>query len=164
MVSLTRANHHGSCQGSAPTRGDDPYRHPGHGRTCRAGSRHGRRDDRGLIECEVVVNAGGIYAHEIGRLAGVHVPIIPMAHQYVITKDAGYRATCPPCATRASRLLPRRERRTGRRGLRTHPEPWGLGGIASDFNSQLLSEDWDRFADIMEAAALRVPSSRTRRW
>ena len=42
--------------------------------------------DKGRIECEIVVNAGGIYAHEIGQLAGVDVPVVPMAHQYVITK------------------------------------------------------------------------------
>jgi glycine/D-amino acid oxidase-like deaminating enzyme len=42
--------------------------------------------DRGEIEAEVVVNAGGMYAPEIGRLAGVRVPVIPMSHQYVVTQ------------------------------------------------------------------------------
>src|SRR6185369_8595987 len=41
--------------------------------------------DRQSIEAEVVVNAGGMYAPEIGRMAGVAVPIIPMAHQYLFT-------------------------------------------------------------------------------
>ncbi len=40
-----------------------------------------------------MVNAGGIYSHEIGRLAGVDVPIVPMAHQYAITRPARDRAT-----------------------------------------------------------------------
>ena len=49
--------------------------------------------DKGRIECEVVVNAGGIYSHEIGRLAGVDVPIVPMAHQYAITQTGSDRAS-----------------------------------------------------------------------
>ena len=119
----------------------------------------GVETDRGDIECEVVVNAGGIYAYEIGRLAGVHVPIIPMAHQYVITKDAGLPRDMPTMRD-PSRLVYYRAESGGlvAGGYERNPVPWGLGGIASDFNNQLLSEDWDRFADIYEAASLRVPA------
>ncbi|HEX6655871.1 MAG TPA: FAD-binding oxidoreductase, partial [Candidatus Limnocylindria bacterium] len=45
--------------------------------------------DRGRVECEVVVNAGGMFAAEIGRLAGVTVPLIPFAHQYLVTEAIG---------------------------------------------------------------------------
>src|SRR4051812_31886406 len=38
------------------------------------------------IRADVVVNAGGMFAPEIGRLAGVTIPIIPMAHQYLFTE------------------------------------------------------------------------------
>ena len=51
--------------------------------------------DRGEIETDVVVNAGGIYAREIGAMAGVNVPIIPMAHEYLITKPAGIPVDLP---------------------------------------------------------------------
>ena len=51
----------------------------------RAGSR-GVRTDRGDVECEVVVDCGGMFAPEIARLAGVRVPIVPMSHQYVVTE------------------------------------------------------------------------------
>jgi 4-methylaminobutanoate oxidase (formaldehyde-forming) len=118
----------------------------------------GVETDRGFIECEVVVNAGGIYAHEIGRLAGVHVPIIPMAHQYVITKDAGLPRDMPTMRD-PSRLVYFRGESGGlvAGGYERNPAPWGLSGIARDFNNQLLAEDWDRFADLYEAATLRVP-------
>jgi len=118
----------------------------------------GVETSRGFIECEVVVDAGGIYAHEIGLLAGVHVPIIPMAHQYVITKDAGLPRDMPTMRDPA-RLVYFRGESGGlvAGGYERNPEPWGLGGIAGDFNNQLLNEDWDRFADVYEAAALRVP-------
>ena len=70
----------------------------------------GRRRVRGVqtewgpIEAEVVVNAGGMYAAEIGRMAGVRVPIVPFAHEYLVTqpfRDANRReiVTCPRCAT-----------------------------------------------------------------
>ena len=42
--------------------------------------------ERSTIAADVVVNAGGMFAPEIGRLAGVNVPIIPMAHQYLFTE------------------------------------------------------------------------------
>ncbi len=51
--------------------------------------------DRGEIETEVVVNAGGMYAREIGALAGVNVPIVPMAHEYLVTKPAGLPLEMP---------------------------------------------------------------------
>src|SRR5918995_4138667 len=43
----------------------------------------GVQTDRGTIRADVVVNAGGMFAGEIGRLAGVVVPVIPMAHEYL---------------------------------------------------------------------------------
>jgi 4-methylaminobutanoate oxidase (formaldehyde-forming) len=42
-------------------------------------------------------------------------------------------------------------------GYERNPQPWGLDGIPTTFNNQLLAEDWDRFADIFEAATMRVP-------
>lgn len=124
---------------------------------------HGRvtavATDRGTIECEVVVNAGGIYAHEIGQLVGVNVPIVPMAHQYVITKDAGLPRDMP--TMRDPSLLVYYRGESGglvAGGYERNPAPWGLTGIASDFNNQLLAADWDRFADIFEAATTRVPT------
>ncbi len=112
----------------------------------------------GTIQCEVVVNAGGIYSYEIGRLVGVHVPIIPMAHQYAITKDAGLPRGMPTMRDPSLLVYYRGESGglvTG--GYERNPAPWGLEGISSTFNNQLLAEDWDRFAPIFEAATRRVP-------
>jgi len=113
---------------------------------------------RGTIECEVVVNAGGIYSYEIGRMVGVHVPIVPMAHQYAITKDAGLPRDMPTMRDPSLLVYYRGESGglvTG--GYERNPAPWGLKGIPATFNNQLLAEDWDRFADIFEAATTRVP-------
>src|SRR6478672_9707902 len=42
--------------------------------------------ETGSIATDIVVNAGGIYAAEIGRLAGVRVPLVPLLHQYAVTE------------------------------------------------------------------------------
>jgi glycine cleavage system aminomethyltransferase T/glycine/D-amino acid oxidase-like deaminating enzyme len=114
--------------------------------------------DAGPIECEVVVNAGGIYAHEVGALAGVHVPLVAMAHQYAITKPAGLPRDMPTLRDPA-RLVYFRGESGGlvAGGYERNPAAWGLGGIPGDFNSKLLEPDWERFAPLYEAAASRVP-------
>ena len=114
--------------------------------------------DQGTIECEFVVNAGGIYAHEIGLLAGVHVPLVAMAHQYAITKPTGLSRDMPTLRDPA-RLVYFRAESGGLvvGGYERNPSVWGLGGIAADFNSRLLEPAWDRFAPLFEAAISRVP-------
>ncbi len=114
--------------------------------------------DQGTIECEYVVNAGGIYAHEIGLMAGVHVPLVAMAHQYAITKPTGLARDMPTLRDPA-RLVYFRAESGGlvMGGYERNPAVWGLGGIAADFNSRLLEPDWDRFAPLFEAAISRVP-------
>src|SRR5450759_5041696 len=46
----------------------------------------GVQTEWGPIEAEVVVNAGGMFAAELGRMAGVRVPIVPFAHEYLVTQ------------------------------------------------------------------------------
>src|ERR1700753_4223062 len=45
----------------------------------------GVRTERGDIAAEIVVDAGGMFAAEIGRMAGVRGPLLPMFHQYLVT-------------------------------------------------------------------------------
>jgi 4-methylaminobutanoate oxidase (formaldehyde-forming) len=52
----------------------------------RDGRVRGVRTDRGEIAAEVVVDAGGMYAAEIARMAGIRVPLIPFSHQYLVTQ------------------------------------------------------------------------------
>ena len=57
------------------------------------------RTDRGDVECEVVVDCGGMFAAEIARLVDVRIPVVPMSHQYVVTAPL-------PVGTRRARTLP----------------------------------------------------------
>ncbi len=115
--------------------------------------------DRGEIETDVVVNAGGMYAREIGALAGVNVPIVPMAHEYLVTKPAGLPLEMPTMRD-PSLLVYFRPESGGlvMGGYERNCAPWGLDGIPADFNSRLLDEDWPRFEELMENAVVRVPA------
>ncbi len=115
--------------------------------------------DRGDIDTELVVNAGGMFAPEIGRLVGVNVPLIPMAHEYLITKPSGLPLDMPTMRD-PSLLVYYRPESGGlvMGGYERDPAPWGLDGIPADFNGRLLEPDWDRFEPLMTNAIVRTPS------
>jgi glycine cleavage system T protein len=118
----------------------------------------GVETDRGEVETEVVVDAGGMFAGEIGRLAGVNVPVVPMAHQYLVTKPHGVPLDVP--TMRDPSLLVYFRGESGglvMGGYERNPAPWGLDGIPADFNGKLLAEDWERFDELMRNALVRVP-------
>src|SRR5918995_608923 len=102
--------------------------------------------DKGAIETEIVVNAG------------VNVPIVPMAHEYLVTKPSGLPLDMPTMRD-PSLLVYFRPESGGliMGGYERDPAPWSLDGIAADFNGQLLAEDWTRFEPLLENAIMRVP-------
>jgi glycine cleavage system aminomethyltransferase T/glycine/D-amino acid oxidase-like deaminating enzyme len=118
----------------------------------------GVETDNGRIEAEVVVNAGGMFAGEIGRLAGVTVPVVPMAHEYLLTRPSGLPLDLP--TMRDPSLLVYFRGESGglvMGGYERRPAPWSLDGIPADFNGRLLEEDWERFEELLENAIVRVP-------
>jgi len=128
----------------------------------------GVQTDRGPIEAEVVVNAAGMYAAEIGRLAGVRIPLIPMSHQYLVTQPFRERAEGEHLATLRDPdlLVYYREEGGGlvMGGYERQSAPAflpdgtsRLDRIPADFNGRLLEEDWDRFEEITENSKRRVP-------
>jgi glycine cleavage system T protein len=119
-----------------------------------------RGGDRETIEADVVVNAGGMYAPEIGRMAGITVPIIPMAHQYLFTNAIDGAVPTLPTMRDPDRLCYFREEVGGlcMGGYERDPLPWSVDGIPADFNHRLLDPDWPRFESIMHGAISRVPA------
>jgi len=116
--------------------------------------------DQGAIETEVVVNAGGIYAPEVAAMAGVSLPIIPMAHQYLLARIAEPIPDDLPTMRDPDLLVYFRRDANGMvmGGYERNPAPWGLSGIAPDFNNRLLPEDWPRFEPLSQNAISRVPA------
>jgi 4-methylaminobutanoate oxidase (formaldehyde-forming) len=131
-----------------------------------AGRVRGVQTEWGPIEAEVVVNAGGMFAAAIGRMAGVRVPVVPFAHEYLVTqpfreRDDGHL----PTLRDPDLLVYYREEGGGlvMGGYERHSAPWslrpdGLDAIAPDFNGILLEEDWDRFEEIAVNSRKRVPA------
>src|SRR3979411_366875 len=116
------------------------------------------KTDKGDIETELVVNAGGMFAPEIGRLVGGNGPLIPMAPEDLNTKPAGLPLDMPTMRD-PSLLVYYRPESGGliMGGYERDPAPWGLDGIAPDFNGKLLEPDWDRFEPLMTNAIVRTP-------
>jgi 4-methylaminobutanoate oxidase (formaldehyde-forming) len=128
------------------------------GRVTRVTVEH--RGERAEIATDVVVNAAGMFAPEIGRLVGVTVPIIPMAHQYLFTEPIDGVDPRLPQLRDPDNLVYFREEVGGlcMGGYERDPDPWGLDGIPADFNGKLLAPDLPRFEPIMEGAIRRVPA------
>lgn len=118
------------------------------------------RGERETIQADIVVNAGGMFAAEIGRLAGVTVPIVPMAHEYLFTEAIEGVHPGLPQLRDPDNLFYVREEVGGlcMGGYERHPAPWGLDGIPADFNGKLLAPDWPRFEEIMVGAVRRIPA------
>jgi glycine cleavage system T protein len=125
---------------------------------------HGRvrgvETDQGPIEAGVVVNAGGMFAPEIAVMAGITVPIVPMAHQYLLARIAEPIPEDLPTMRDPDRLVYFRRDAGGlvMGGYERDPSPFGLDGIALDFNNRLLPEDWPRFEPLSNNAITRVPA------
>jgi glycine cleavage system T protein len=128
-------------------------------KTDRGGVR-GVETERGDIEAEVVVNAGGMYAPELAVMAGITLPIVPMAHQYLLARIAEPIPEDLPTMRDPDRLVYFRRDAGGlvMGGYERDPSPFGLDGIASDFNNRLLPEDWPRFEPLSTSAITRVPA------
>jgi glycine cleavage system aminomethyltransferase T/glycine/D-amino acid oxidase-like deaminating enzyme len=130
----------------------------------------GVQTEWGPIEAEVVVNAGGMFAAEIGRLAGVRVPIVPFAHEYLVTQPfreigVGGDRTHLPTLRDPDLLIYFREEGGGlvMGGYERSSAPWALDehlvdAIPPDFNGRLLEEDWPRFEEIAVNSRKRVPA------
>jgi len=120
--------------------------------------------DHGRIEAEVVVLAGGLWANELGRMAGVEIPVVPMEHQYLITRPIeGVRPDFPTLRD-PDRLVYVREEVGGLvvGGYERNPDPWNVRTpIPQDFNHRLLQEKWPRFEAIAEGAFALIPSLQT---
>jgi 4-methylaminobutanoate oxidase (formaldehyde-forming) len=119
--------------------------------------------DKGTIRTEILVNAAGQWGGEVGKMVGLFLPVVPMAHLYIITKPIEGIGHDFPTLRDPDLLVYWREEVGGlvTGGYERHPEPFGLSGIPKDFKYQLLAPDWDRFAPLMENSIKRVPAVET---
>jgi glycine cleavage system aminomethyltransferase T/glycine/D-amino acid oxidase-like deaminating enzyme len=125
------------------------------------------RTERGDIEAEVVVIAAGMFAAEVGRLAGVRIPVQPMSHEFIVTQPFRERDPANPLPTLrdpdlliyfredgGGLVMGGYERPSSPAFL---PDERGFEHIPPDFNGRLLEDDWDRFEEIVTNSRKRVP-------
>jgi 4-methylaminobutanoate oxidase (formaldehyde-forming) len=116
--------------------------------------------DQGRIECEVVVNAAGMYAPQVARLVGVSVPVIPYGHQYLVTERFEPALEPLPTLRDPDNLIYFRTEVGGlvMGGYERTPAPWALDGIPPGFEAKLLPEEWERMEQLFANAIRRVPA------
>ena len=129
------------------------------GITKQAGRVTGVTTDAGDIAADYVVNAGGMWARDIGHMAGVAVPLHACEHFYIVTEAMPDLTPNLPvlrvpdeCAyykEDAGKIL------LG--AFEPNSKPWGMNGIPEDFEFDSLPEDFDHFEPILERAVERFP-------
>ena len=119
--------------------------------------------EKGTINAEHIVNAGGLWAREVGHLSGLHLPVQPMEHHYLITESI------PEIEERDERLPAGIDyegnmyfRQEGKGMLLGTYEPvatpWSVGGTPQHFGHELLEPQLDHIAERLELGFERIPA------
>ena len=118
--------------------------------------------DKGVLIAEHVVNAGGLWAREVGAMAGVYLPLHPMEHQYVVTDDIAqiYERDTehPHVMDPGGESYLRQEGRGLCIGFYEQAcKPWAVNGTPWDFGHELLPDNLDKISDSIAFAYQRFP-------
>ena len=118
--------------------------------------------EKGTIHAEHIVNAGGLWAREVGAMAGVYLPLHPMEHQYIVTDDIAEiynrEHEHPHVMDPAGESYLRQEGRGLCIGFYEQPcKPWAVDGTPWNFGHELLPDDFDKINESIEFAYKRFP-------
>ena len=115
--------------------------------------------ERGLIEAEYVVNCAGMWARQIGAMAGVAVPLQAIEHAYLITEPFEGVSPDLPIFEDPDRFAYYREETGGLMVGLFEPvaAPWSIERIPDDFSFGEIPSDWDRLAPFLEYAMEILP-------
>ncbi len=115
------------------------------------------------MTCDTLVNCGGQWAREFGRLAGVNVPLYSAEHFYVVTKPIPGVTPALPVIRDPDGFIYYKEEVGGlvMGGFEPVAKPWNPPRIPDNFEFQLFPEDWDQFQILMENAIHRTPCLET---
>ncbi|MCL4761298.1 MAG: FAD-dependent oxidoreductase, partial [Burkholderiales bacterium] len=124
-----------------------------------AGVRWRRDGDEGVVRCETVLNCGGQWARQFGRLAGVNVPLYSAEHFYLVTERIDGVTPDLPVIRDPDGCIYYKEEVGGlvMGGFEPVAKPWTVDPIPADFAFRLLPEDWDQFEILMRNAIHRTP-------
>jgi 4-methylaminobutanoate oxidase (formaldehyde-forming) len=127
-------------------------------------TQHARRvtgvvTNRGAIEAEYVVNCAGMWAREVGAMAGVSVPLQAIEHAYLISEPFDGVSPDLPILEDPDRFAYFREETGGLLVGLFEPvaAPWSLDKIPDNFSFGEIPSDWDRLAPFIAHAMERMP-------
>ena len=123
--------------------------------------------NKGEVRCDHVVNAGGLWAREVGRMVGLELPVLAMEHMYLLTEDMPEVAEINAKTGREvihavdfdGELYLRQER--GGMLMGTYEKacvPWSERETPWDFGHELLQPDIDRIAPSLEVGFEHFPA------
>jgi len=126
--------------------------------------------EQGPIHAEHIVNAGGLWAREVGRMIGIELPVLAMEHMYLVTEDmtevadnmASTGREMPMALDFSGEIYIRQE--GGGMLLGTYEQacvPWSPKETPWDFGQRLLTPDLDRIAPSLEIAFAHYPAMAT---
>ena len=115
--------------------------------------------DGGVIEADYVVNCAGMWARQVGAMAGVSVPLQAIEHAYLITEPIEGVSADLPIFEDPDRFAYYREETGGLLVGLFEPvaAPWSLDRIPDDFSFGEIPSDWDRLAPFLEYAMEILP-------
>jgi dimethylglycine dehydrogenase len=116
----------------------------------------------GEVRAEIVVNAAGQWAREVGRLAGADLPLVPLQHHYVVTvplpEVAALDRELPVLRDPDASYYVRQEGEGLLIGpFERNPKSWAVDGIPAGFHGKLLPSRLEQIEGPLAAAAKRVP-------
>jgi len=125
--------------------------------------------NKGEIEAEIVVNCAGMWGRELGKMAGVNVPLHAAEHYYLITEPIEGVHPDLPIVEDARAYAYYREEHGGLLLGVFEPVagPWGMvgpggtGGIPENFTFGELPPDWERMMPFLDKVMDRIPVSKT---
>ena len=116
--------------------------------------------DQGEVACEIAVNAGGLWARQVGEMAGIELPVTVLEHQYLVTEKSPLIPDKLPTLRDPDLNF----------YLKSEPGALAIGGweegtvavngrgkLPMDFGQELFAENLDRLAVIAGPAAERIP-------
>ncbi len=118
--------------------------------------------EEGTVTTEHVVNAGGLWAREVGKMAGVYLPLLAMEHQYLVTEDiaevAALDTELPHVLDPEGESYFRQEGKGLVIGIYEQDcDPWSVDTTPWDFGHELLPDNLDRIAKPLEHVFFRFP-------
>lgn len=119
--------------------------------------------DKGTVIAEHVVNCGGLWAREVGQMAGLRPPVQPMEHHYLLTEridEVAEFGSRLPCGIDYEANVYFRQERDGMLLGTYEPVgvPWKVEGTPWDFGHELLNPNLEHIADRLELAFERIPA------